>query len=325
MGIPVNSLHSPRFCGIRTFQRLPHSMRYEGNDFVVLGVPFDTGTSYRPGCRFGPAAIRDASHILKSYNSVLDVDIFEHCQGVDAGDVDIVPGYLEDSFARIEAGMAAVLANGAVPVVLGGDHSITLPELRAVAKTYGPVALVHFDAHSDTGNDFFGKPYNHGTTFYWAMEEGLILPEQSTQAGIRGPLYSRHSLDYAKSRGMRVVGGWELHEIGLDRTVEIIRGRIRPGTPVFVTFDIDFLDAACAPGTGTPEIGGFTTHEALRLLLGVCPGLHLVGMDLVEVLPETDAGNMTSFAAAGMIHAFLSCLAYNKKHRPPNVGQTSGG
>lgn len=203
MGVPVNSLASPRFCGVRTFQRLPHSADCSGNDFAVLGVPFDTATSYRPGCRFGPAAIRDASSILKSYHSVLDVDIFEHCQGVDAGDVDIIPGYLDESFERIEAAVAGVLAAGAVPVIMGGDHSITLPELRAVAKRHGPVALLHFDAHSDTGDDFFGKPYNHGTTFHWAIEEGLILPEQSTQAGIRGPLYSRSSLDYAKGKGTR--------------------------------------------------------------------------------------------------------------------------
>ena len=188
MGVPVNSLASPRFCGVRTFQRLPHSADCSGNDFAVLGVPFDTATSYRPGCRFGPAAIRDASSILKSYHSVLDVDIFEHCQGVDAGDVDIIPGYLDESFERIEAAVAGVLDAGAVPVIMGGDHSITLPELRAVAKRHGPVALLHFDAHSDTGDDFFGKPYTHGTTFHWAIEEGLILPEQSTQAGIRGPL-----------------------------------------------------------------------------------------------------------------------------------------
>ena len=276
MGVPVNSLASPRFCGVRTFQRLPHSADCSGNDFAVLGVPFDTATSYRPGCRFGPAAIRDASSILKSYHSVLDVDIFEHCQGVDAGDVDIIPGYLDESFERIEAAVAGVLDAGAVPVIMGGDHSITLPELRAVAKRHGPVALLHFDAHSDTGDDFFGKPYNHGTTFHWAIEEGLILPEQSTQAGIRG----------------------------------------RPETPVFVTFDIDFLDAAYAPGTGTPEIGGFTTHEALKLILGVCPGQRLVGMDLVEVLPDTDSAGITSFAAAGIMHAFLACLAANKKHNP---------
>lgn len=314
MGIPVNSLQSPRFCGIRTFQRLPHVPTAEGNDFAILGIPFDTATSYKPGCRFGPAAIRDASSILKSYNSVLDVDIFEHCQGVDVGDVDIIPGYLDESFERIEQGTAGVLASGAVPIILGGDHSITLAELRAVAAKHGPVALLHFDAHSDTGSDFFGKPYNHGTTFHWAIEEGLILPEQSTQAGIRGPLYSRDSLKYAHDKGFEVISGWQLHEIGINETIRRMRERVQPGTPVFVTFDIDFLDAAYAPGTGTPEIGGFTTHEALKLMLGVCTRQNLVGMDLVEVLPESDSASITSFAAAGIIHAFLSCLAFNKQN-----------
>ena len=312
MGKPVNSLVSPRFCGIRTFQRLPYTPDPGGNDFAVLGIPFDTATSYKPGCRFGPAAIRDASSILKSYNSVLDVDIFEHLEGVDCGDVDIIPGHLEESFARIEAGVLPLVDAGVVPVIMGGDHSITLPVLRAVAKAYGPVALVHFDAHSDTGNDFFGKPYNHGTTFHWAIEEGLVLPEQSTQIGIRGPLYSRHSLDYARSKNFAVISGWELHDIGMAEATERTRKRILPGTPVFVSFDIDFLDAAFAPGTGTPEIGGFSSHEALKLMLGICPGLNLVGMDLVEVLPESDNAAITSFAAAGIMHAFISTLAFNK-------------
>lgn len=312
MGKPVNSLLSPRFCGIRTFQRLPHSQEAKGNDFAILGIPFDTATSYKAGCRFGPAAIREASGILKSYNSVLDVDIFEHLEGVDCGDVDIIPGHLDESFERIEAGVSKVMADGAVPVIMGGDHSITLPILRAVAAKRGPVALVHFDAHSDTGNDFFGKPYNHGTTFYWAIEEGLMLPEQSTQLGIRGPLYSRSSLDYARSKNFQVISGWDLHGMGMDKAAQKTLARIKPNTPVFVTFDIDFLDAAYSPGTGTPEIGGFTSHEALRLMLAICPGLNLAGMDLVEVLPDTDCAGITSFAAAGIMHAFISALALNK-------------
>lgn len=314
MGKPVNSLQSPRFCGVRTFQRLPHSRELAGNDFAILGVPFDTATTYRPGCRFGPAAIRDASSILKSYHRELDVDIFECLEGVDYGDTDVIPGFIDESFERIEADVTTMLAAGTTPLIMGGDHSITLPILRAVAKKYGPVALVHMDAHSDTGNDYFGKPYNHGTTFHWAIEEGLMLPEQSTQVGIRGPLYSRTSLDYARSKNFAVISGWELHEIGMQVAINRIRERIQPKTPVFVTFDIDFLDAAYAPGTGTPEIGGFTSHEALRLMVGICPGLRLVGMDLVEVLPDTDNASITSFAAAGIMHAFLAALAWNKSH-----------
>ena len=315
MGKPVNSLVSPRFCGIRTFQRLPQAPSAKGNDFAVIGVPFDTATTFKPGCRFGPAAIREASSILKSYNSVLDVDIFEQLDGVDCGDVDIIPGHIEESYERIEQGIAAIVSENVVPVVMGGDHSITLPILRAVAKKHGPVALVHLDAHSDTGSDYFGKPYNHGTTFHWAIEEGLMLPEQSTQAGIRGPLYSRTSLDYARSKNFAVIPGWELHDIGMHKAIDRVRERIKPGTPVFVTFDIDFLDAAYAPGTGTPEIGGFSSHEALKLMLGICPGLNLVGMDLVEVLPESDHAAITSFAAAGIMHAFVSVLALNKMRR----------
>lgn len=313
MSKPVNSLESPRFCGVRTFMRLPHVASAEGVDFAILGVPFDTATSYKPGCRFGPESIRAASSILKNYNEVLDVDIFEECSGVDWGDIDIVPGYLEESFEKIEEGVATVLQEDAIPVIMGGDHSITLPELRAVAKKHGPVALIHFDAHSDTGSDYFGKPYNHGTTFHWAIKEGLIKPEASSQVGIRGPLYSRDALQFARESGMDVITGWELHHIGIEAAVKRIRERIAPGTPVFLTFDIDFLDAAYAPGTGTPEIGGFTTHEALKLVLESCQGLNLIGMDLVEVLPESDNADITSFAAAGIMHAFLSCLAYNKR------------
>ena len=312
MSKPVNSLVSPRFCGIKTFMRLPHEACNK-KDFTVLGVPFDTGTSYKPGCRFGPSAIREASTILKSYHSVLDVNIFEECSGVDYGDIDIVPGYLEESFQNIEMKLSEIIEENTVPIIMGGDHSITLPELRAIAKKYGPVALVHFDAHSDTGNDFFGKPYNHGTTFYHAIEEGLIIPAESTQIGIRGPLYDRTSLDYAKSKGLEIISGWDLHQIGMDKAIEIVKNRISPKRPTFVTFDIDFLDASYSPGTGTPEIGGFTTHEALYLMLGICKDLNLIGMDLVEVLPECDHGDITSFAAAGIMHAFIACLAYNKR------------
>ena len=313
---PASALSSPRFCNTGTFMRMSKVDSAQGLDFVIAGAPFDTASSFRSGSRFGPQAIRAISAMMKPNNVILQVNIMESLKGGDIGDFNITPGYIHPSYKAIEEGVAGILQENAIPIVLGGDHSITLPELRAVAKRHGPVALLHFDAHSDTGDDFFGKPYNHGTTFHWAIEEGLILPEQSTQAGIRGPLYSRSSLDYAKGKGMRVISGWELHDIGVDETIRIMRERIRPGTPVFVTFDIDFLDAAYAPGTGTPEIGGFTTHEALKLILGVCPGQRLVGMDLVEVLPDTDSAGITSFAAAGIMHAFLACLAANKKHNP---------
>ena len=249
MGVPVNSLASPRFCGVRTFQRLPHSADCSGNDFAVLGVPFDTATSYRPGCRFGPAAIRDASSILKSYHSVLDVDIFEHCQGVDAGDVDIIPGYLDESFERIEAAVAGVLDAGAVPVIMGGDHSITLPELRAVAKRHGPVTLLHFDAHSDTGDDFSANPTTTAQPSTGPSRKGRSSRTKHAGGHPRPalfPVQPRLRQGQGDARHQRV---GTLHDIGVDETIRIMRERIRPGTPVFVTFDIDFLDAAYAPGT----------------------------------------------------------------------------
>ena len=309
---PVDSLSSPRFSGVRTFMRLPYERTLADVDFVVTGIPFDTATSYRPGCRFGPAAIRDASAILKAYHPILGVDIFEHCCGVDYGDIDIVPGYLEQSFALITAGVAPIFEAGVVPVILGGDHSITLPILRAAAKTHGPVSLLHFDSHSDTGSSYFGEKYNHGTPFYWAMEEGLINPETSIQVGIRGPLYDSKGYDYAKSKGLEILSGWELHGIGMEQAISRIRKKIA-GTPVYLTFDIDFLDTAFAPGTGTPEIGGFSTYQALRLVQECCLGQNLIGMDLVEVLPDLDHAQITSLAASGIIHEFLSVLACNKR------------
>ena len=318
MGIPVNSLESPRFCGIRTFQRLPYETSIAGNDFAVLGIPFDTATSYKPGCRFGPAAVREASTILKSYNSVLDIDIFEHLSGIDNGDIDIIPGHIDESFSRIEQGMTAVLNAEAVPIVIGGDHSITLPQLRAVAKKHGPVALFHFDAHSDTGDSFFGKPYNHGTTFHWAIEEGVMDPEQSTQVGIRGPLYSRTSLDYARRKNFKVIPGWDLHHMGMGRGREHHARKSTAPHSGLCEFRHRFpRRGLCSWHRVLRKLGGFTSHEALKLVLGCCTGQHLVGMDLVEVLPETDHAGITSFAAAGIMHAFISCLAFNKK----NIGK----
>lgn len=309
--VPVDSLASPRFVGVSTFMRLPAITTLEGIDFAVIGVPFDTATSYRAGCRFGPKAIREASAILKAYNPVVGVDIFEHCSGVDYGDVNIIPGYLEESHKNITDGLSPVFEAGVVPIIIGGDHSITLPILRAAHKHLGPVSLLHFDSHSDTADDYFGKPYNHGTPFFWALEEGLINPATSIQVGMRGPLYSADAQAGGTSRGLEIISGWDLHAMGIAEGIRRIREKI-DGTPVFMSFDIDFLDAAYAPGTGTPEIGGFTSHEALQLVLGACAGQKLVGMDLVEVLPDLDHAQITSLAACGIMHAFLSVLAKSK-------------
>lgn len=310
---PVDSLKSPRFSGIRTFMRLPHGDDLQRADVAVVGVPFDTGTSFRPGARFGPAAIRDASSILKPYCPLTDVNIVENISILDYGDIDIVPGYIEDSNARIEEGMVDLCKAGVIPMAMGGDHSITLPLLRGLTKVLGgPVTLLHFDAHSDTIPDYFGRDYNHGTPFYWAIEEGLIQPDNSIQVGIRGPLYSKDALDYPRNKGLEIITAPQLHDIGIRQAVEVIRRRISE-QPVYVSFDIDFLDAACAPGTGTPEIGGFTTHQALQLMVGSCRDMKLVGMDLVEVMPYQDPAGITALAGASLMHVFLAAVAKGKE------------
>ncbi|SDO89492.1 agmatinase [Desulforhopalus singaporensis] len=308
---PVDSLRSPRFSGVRTFMRLPHGDGLEDADVAVFGVPFDTGVSFRPGARFGPAAIRDESIILKPYCPITDVNIVENISVLDYGDIDTVPGYIDDSFTAIEEKMVEICGSGVIPVCMGGDHSISLPLLRGLTKVLKePVALLHFDAHSDTIPGYFGRDYNHGTPFYWALEEGLIKPEHSIQVGIRGPLYSRDALDYPKRRGMEIITGPQLHEMGVAAAVEGIRERIA-GQPVYVSFDVDFLDAVYAPGTGTPEIGGFTSHQALQLLAGSCANMNLKGMDLVEVMPAQDNAGVTALAGASLIHLFLAQVAKN--------------
>lgn len=309
----VDSLSSPRFSGIKTFMRLPYTQTLEGVDFAVIGIPFDTGCSFATGSRFGPQSIREASSILKPYNPVIDVNVFEHCSGIDYGDFTIVPGYIEDSFERIEKEMDILVDANVIPICLGGDHSITLPELRSLAKKHGPMALVHFDSHSDTGDLFFGRPYNHGTTFRRAIEEELIIPDKSLQIGLRGPLYSADQFDYARSHGIKIFSNWDIREQGFEAVIDEIQKRTS-SAPVFVTFDIDFLDAAYAPGTGTPEICGFNTFEAQKLVLKGLINANIVGCDLVEVLPAADsAGMITSYAAAGIVFDLISLIAKNKQ------------
>lgn len=309
----VDSLNSPRFSGIKTFMRLPHSRDLKNVDFAVIGIPFDTGCSFATGSRFGPQSIREASSILKPYNPVIDINVFETCSGIDYGDFTIVPGYIEDSFERIEKEMDNLIDKNVTPICLGGDHSITLPELRAIVKKYGPVALVHFDSHSDTGDLFFGQPYNHGTTFRRAIEEQLIIPDKSLQIGLRGPLYSKDQFDYAKSHGMQIFTNWDIREQGFDVVIEAIKVKTKE-VPVFVSFDIDFLDAAYTPGTGTPEICGFNTFEAQKLVLRGLSEANIIGCDLVEVLPAADSpGMITSYAAAGIVFDLISLIAKRKE------------
>ncbi len=312
----VNSLLSPRFSGIRTFMRLPIGDIEARTDISILGIPFDSAVSFRPGARFGPAALREASLILKPYCSVLDANIFEQFSVADYGDLLTIPGYTEDSLNLIEEQMVEHYKSNTIPIVMGGDHLITLPQLRALNKVKGQVALVHFDAHSDTIPEYFGKPYNHGSPFYHALNENLISAEHSIQIGIRGPLYDAHIIDYPKEKGMRVVMGEELHSRGLDAIIQETIERVGD-MPTFLTFDIDFFDAACAPGTGTPEVEGFTTREGLYMVRRIAKELNIVGMDLVEVLPDKDPSGITALAGVSVIHAFMAAMAYRRAHGLP--------
>lgn len=311
---PKDSFKSPRFCGVRTFMRLPAIEVLKDVDFLICGIPFDTAGSYRIGTRFGPQAIREVSVLLRPYNPNLDVDIYKYISGIDYGDVDIVPGYIEESYKKTEDFLAPVFSSQAVPIILGGDHSVTLPVLRAIRAARGPVALVHFDSHSDTWDSYFDKKFNHGTVFRRAVEEGCILPESTIQVGMRGPLYDPSDWKEAEKFGFEIITTAEIRKIGLENTALRIRERIKDN-PVYVSFDIDFIDPAFAPGTGTPEVGGFSTWESLELVRTGLQGLDFVGFDLVEVLPAYDSGQITAFAAANTVFEFISLIANNHKRK----------
>lgn len=304
---PADALRTPRFSGVRTFMRLPHVESAHGVDLALVGVPFDTGASFRVGARFGPAAIRAASVLLKPYAYEQGVDIFSRRGAADLGDVPVVPGYIEESFRRITEGLSAVLDEDAVPFMLGGDHSIILPELRAVARRYGPVGLLQFDSHTDTWDEFFGQKYNHGTVVRRAIEEGLIRPERSIQVGIRGSLYAPADVDDARALGLDVVPMMDVRRLGLPALGRRIRDRLGDG-PAFLSFDIDFIDPAYAPGTGTPQVGGPASWEALALLQE-CAGLWFVACDVVEVIPAYDPSEITALAAAQVVHECMALVA----------------
>lgn len=307
----ADSQESPRFSGIKTFMRMEYVKTTENIDFAVVGIPFDSAASYRVGTRFGPSAIRDISSLTKPYNSVLGVDIFEYCSGVDYGDVKTVPGYIEDSYEEIENGLLPLFQAGVVPISMGGDHSVTLPELRACAKANGPVALIHFDSHYDTWEEYFGKPYNHGTPFRHAANEKIIDTSKSIQVGLRGGLYTKEDTKMSPDLGFQVLTAVDCHKMGNEEIIRQIKNRVGD-SKAFLTFDVDFLDPAYAPGTGTPEIGGFTTADALEIIRGL-KDLNIVGYDVVEVAPQYDHGQITALAAANLMVEFMSHVAYHKK------------
>jgi agmatinase len=298
----------PRFAGVRTFMRAPHTTDLTGVDAAVYGIPFDTATTYRTGTRFGPEGIRSASALLRPYNPALEVNVVETLSIVDYGDLPVSPGDTQRTYGQIEEALAPLVDAGVFPLGLGGDHSVTLAELRVLARKHGPLALLQLDAHGDTWDEYFGQRYFHGTTFLRAAEEKLIDPAASVQAGLRGSLFEDGDLETARQLGFAVVPCDQLRTLGPGGYASLARERI--GTrPVFISFDVDVLDPAFAPGTGTPEVGGLSTAEALALLRAL-RGINLVGADVVEVSPPYDGpGQQTSLAAANVAYELLSLRA----------------
>lgn len=304
---PVDAMVYPRFEGIRTFMRLPHVTDLADVDAAIVGVPFDTGGTYRVGARFGPSGIRQESMLLRPYNPELGVNLSDRLSIVDYGDLPITPGYLPESHAQIAEGAGEVIGAGVTPVFLGGDHSVSLPLLRAVAERHGPVGLVHFDAHNDLWHSYFGGKDTHGTPFRRAVEEGLLDVDRSIQVGLRGSLYGPEDVDMTEKLGMAMIRGTEMHRLGVPAVVERIRERAGTG-PLYLSFDIDVLDPVYAPGTGTPEVGGATGLQALEMLRGLA-GLRFAGFDLVEVMPPYDVGGVTALLAANLAYEMLSLVA----------------
>lgn len=310
---PADASLAPRYTGVRTFARLPHvAVPHPDVDAAVIGVPFDTATSFRSGTRFGPEAIRAASPLLRPYHPPLDVDVFGTLSIVDGGDIEITPGNALRTTEQIAAALQPVVAAGIVPVVLGGDHSIVLGELRAHAAVHGPVALVLLDAHADTWDAYYGEKYFHGTPFKRAVEEGLIDVERSLLAGMRGPLYGPEDLQVARDLGFTLVPGDELRALTPAEYGARVRERVGDG-PAYLSFDIDVLDPAFAPGTGTPEVAGLLPHEALGFLRALA-GLRFSGFDVVEVSPPYDGpGQVTALNAAAVAYEMLALTAVARR------------
>lgn len=297
----------PRFVGPDTFARLPRLDDVPRARVAILGIPFDAGVSYRPGARFGPAAIRAGSKLLRPYHPGLDVQPWSLYQVADAGDLAPNPFDIGEAIEQIEDGARATLARADYLVALGGDHTIALPLLRVMRERHGPIALVHFDAHLDTWDTYFGAAYTHGTPFRRAFEEGLLAPDRSVHVGIRGSLYGTQDLADDAGFGFGIVSTVDVAREGVDRAVARIRTRVGEA-PVYVSIDIDVLDPAHAPGTGTPEPGGLSTREMMLILRGMA-GLPIVGADVVEVAPPYDHAELTALAAANLAYECLALFA----------------
>lgn len=302
---PVDALVYPRFSGIATFMRLPHVPRAADLDIALIGIPYDGGTTYRPGPRFGPRHVREQSAIIRPWNPVLNLNPFEKKRIADFGDLSINPLSIEDTFHRITEQLNDVLSAGARTVCVGGDHSILLPILRAVQKRFGPVGLIQFDAHNDTWGGYFGSPHSHGTPVRRAVEEGLIVGQDVLQVGLRGQVYSQEDFDFGRKHGFQVLTSEEFLRDGVPLVARYLKKLGR--RPVYVTLDIDVVDPAFAPGTGTPQVGGLSSAQILELVRSL-RALNIVGCDLVEVSPPYDTGEITSLLAANLLYELVCVM-----------------
>ena len=311
---PLGGNEMPRFAGPGTFMRLPSAPTAAGLDACFVGVPMDIGTSHKPGTRFGPRQIRAESAMLRPYNMATRLSPFDRMQVADIGDVAIDTFDLKRSVAIIERELAAVVAHGCVPLSMGGDHTLTFPILKAVAERHGPVGLIHVDAHADINDEMFGETIAHGTPFRRALEAGAIDPKRTWQIGLRGTGYADDDFEWSREQGFRVVQAEECWHRSLAPLMGEVRAAMGDG-PVYLSYDIDGLDPAFAPGTGTQEIGGLTTIQALEIVRG-CAGLNLVGCDLVEVSPPLDPAGTTALVAANLLYEMLCALAHGRPHPP---------
>lgn len=302
---PVDALVYPRFSGIATFMRLPHIPRAQELDIALIGIPYDGGTTYRPGPRFGPRHVREQSVIIRPWNPVLNLNPFEKFRVADYGDLSINPLSLEDTFQRITSQLDDVLQAGARTACVGGDHSILLPILRAIHKRFGCVGLIQFDAHNDTWGGYFGSPHSHGTPVRRAIEEGLLVPKDVFQIGLRGQVYSEDDFDFGREHGFQVITTEQFHHRGMALVKRALKKLAR--RPVYITLDIDVVDPAFAPGTGTPQVGGLSSAQILELVRSL-QGLNIVGCDLVEVSPPYDSGEITSLLAANLLYELICTM-----------------
>jgi guanidinopropionase len=314
---PIDAADVPRFAGHATFMRLPVARTAEGLDIALVGIPWDGGTTNRAGARHGPREVRSQSSLMRRVHHVTGTEPFSIANIADVGDLSVNPINLVDGLNRIESGMAVIIAAGAIPLSVGGDHLTTLPVLRAIARER-PVGLIHFDAHSDTNDRYFGdNPYTHGTPFRRAIEEGLLDPKRIVQIGIRGSIYEPDEHAWARQQGVRIIYMEEFVDRGVKAVMQEAR-EIAGNQPTYVTFDIDSIDPSMAPGTGTPEAGGFTTREAQQMIR-LLEGVNIVGADVVEVSPPFDLAGMTALAGATMMFELLCVLARQVDDRRQSI------